>query len=65
MAQGETVEITDAMIVAAVTGACSFIGSFAAQKIQLAWLRADLDDAEKRLEDHAKRLRHVEIKLGN
>lgn len=42
----------ESLLIAVATGVGSFIGSWAAFRIELKYLRRDVDHAHKRLDDH-------------
>lgn len=44
----------ETLVIALATGLGSFIGSWAAFRIELKYLRRDVDHAHKRLDDHVK-----------
>tara|TARA_Y100000310_G_C20701675_1_gene830568 strand:- start:599 stop:781 length:183 start_codon:yes stop_codon:yes gene_type:complete len=54
----------EALIIAAITGIISSVGTIAALKIEIKWLKESIEKFENRLNNHAKRIRHVEMK-GN
>ncbi|CAA0081388.1 Uncharacterised protein [Zhongshania aliphaticivorans] len=63
--KGESVGLAETLLYGAIMAVFSFVGSFAAMRVELKWIKDDLNKKGDRLNNHSDRIRQVEIKLGN